>query len=164
MEILKNYFTSSEFVSTACSLLFWIVIFVIVFLISKIKNSTLKKMASLLPEAMIYAESNGTSPEEKLTLCINYIKDRVKFVTKKTIKVFIEGGIVISKNVNKNLEEEEMKSSVTETPVTTVVRELNLTLNETEVEHLKSIMENSGRAAEAKEVYNTLVDFTKNVK
>ena len=57
-----------------------------------------------------------------------------------------------------------MKSSVTETPVTTVVRELNLTLNESEVEHLKSIMENSGRAAEAKEVYNTLVDFTKNVK
>lgn len=52
-----------------------------------------------------------------------------------------------------------MQSDILETPVTTVKRDLRVTLSETEVESLRQVIEASGRSAEVKDLYQAITTF-----
>ena len=68
-----------------------------------------------------------------------------------------------SKNLDENQssvkEENIMKSTVSETPVTVVKRELNLTLDENEVKALKDVIESSGKSSNVSELYAAVSNF-----
>lgn len=57
-----------------------------------------------------------------------------------------------------------MQSEVLETPVTTVKRDLKVTLSESEVETLRQVIESSGRSSDVKELYQAIQNFTINKK
>lgn len=78
---------------------------------SKVKSRWLKKAILILPDAMILAEETGTSPSNKLDIAVNYIKDRIKRLSKDEIISLIEEGITISKNVNSSPKQEDIVSS-----------------------------------------------------
>lgn len=56
-------------------------------------------------------------------------------------------------------QEVSMQSDILETPVTTVKRDLRVTLSETEVESLRQVIEASGRSSEVKDLYQTITNF-----
>lgn len=56
-------------------------------------------------------------------------------------------------------EEVCMKSDILETPITTVKRDLQVTLSETEVDSLRQVIEASGRSSEVKDLYQAITNF-----
>lgn len=56
-------------------------------------------------------------------------------------------------------EEVSMKSDILETPITTVKRDLQVTLSETEVDSLRQVIEASGRSSEVKDLYQAITNF-----
>lgn len=78
---------------------------------SRIKNESLKKLILILPEAMEFAEQTGSSPSNKLDIAANYIKQRVKKISRTEIVEFIESGITISKTINTKYTQEKSVSS-----------------------------------------------------
>ena len=55
--------------------------------------------------------------------------------------------------------ESSMVTKTIETPVTTVHRELQVTLSESEVESLRQVIAASGRSSEVKDVYDAITSF-----
>lgn len=55
--------------------------------------------------------------------------------------------------------ESSMVTKTIETPVTTVQRELQVTLSESEVESLRQVIAASGRSSEVKDVYDAITSF-----
>lgn len=83
-------------------ILFGFSIFILVWKLigSKIKNEKLKRLFSILPECMEIAEEAGGTSEQKLSLCILEIKNRVKGFKDDYLKSLIESAIKISKTCN----------------------------------------------------------------
>lgn len=79
-----------------------------------------------------------------------------------------ESKILDSDENNKNAEvsakESSMVSKTIETPVTTVQRELQVTLSEHEVESLRQVIAASGRSSEVKDVYDAFTAFQTKIK
>lgn len=137
---MKEFFTNPVVIECVTSLIFWIMYF----FIGKLKNKTITKYLKALAQKITVSDNLDdllTEPTEKLQ-----ITDE-------------------SKNLDKNqssVEEENiMKSTVSETPVTVVKRELNLTLNEDEVNALKDVIESSGKSANVSDLYSAVSNFQK---
>lgn len=63
-------------------------------------DGQLMNIIRMLPEAMQAAEQHGGSSQEKLTICISYIQERMPKLKLSTIVDCIEKGIEISKTIN----------------------------------------------------------------
>ena len=61
-------------------------------------------------------------------------------------------------------QEVSMQSDILETPVTTVKRDLRITLSETEVDSLRQVIEASGRSSEVKDLYQAITTFVHSKK
>ena len=61
-------------------------------------------------------------------------------------------------------QEVSMQSDILETPVTTVKRDLRITLNEAEVDSLRQVIEASGRSSEVKDLYQAITTFVHSKK
>lgn len=77
-----------------------IIIVVCRLIASRVKNEKLRRLISVLPEAMITAERNGGSSTDKLNFAVSFVKEKIKGLSTAIIKDFIENAISISKNVN----------------------------------------------------------------
>lgn len=135
---MEDFFSNPIAIECITSLIFWIMYF----FIGKLKNKTITKYLKALAQKITGSDNLDdllNEPTEKLQ-----ITDE-------------------SKNLDKNqpsVEEENiMKSTVSETPVTVVKRELNLTLNEDEVNALKDVIESSGKSANVSELYSAVSNF-----
>ena len=69
-----------------------------------------------------------------------------------------------NKNAEVSAKESSMVSKTIETPVTTVQRELQVTLSEHEVESLRQVIAASGRSSEVKDVYDAFTTFQTKIK
>ena len=141
----------------------WALAYVLIYIFSKIlanklESGRLKTLITLLPDAMQYAEEKGGTASEKLNIAIDYLQENVK-LSRKTISQYIESGITISKTINKK-EDTEMISKITETPVTVVQKNLEMTLDENEVISLLNVIAASGRSSDVAQIYSTLKSFT----
>lgn len=70
---------------------------------AKIKNSKMKNILLILPEAMEWAEYQGDTPDKKLDLCTEYVLNRVKKASPEFIKKLIEPYIKMTKVVNSTI-------------------------------------------------------------
>lgn len=82
---------------------------------------------------------------------------------KTTKKILTESNKVDAAENNQFAEvsakESSMVTKTIETPVTTVHRELQVTLSESEVESLRQVIAASGRSSEVKDVYDAITSF-----
>lgn len=135
---MKEFFTNPVVIEAITSLIFWIMYF----FIGKLKNKTITKYLKALAQKI-----NGS----------DNLNDLLKPPVEQ-LQITDE-----SKNLDENQssvkEENIMKSTVSETPVTVVKRELNLTLNEDEVKALKDVIESSGKSANVAELYSAVSNF-----
>lgn len=135
---MKEFFTNPIVIESITSLIFWIMYF----FIGKLKNNTITKYLKALAQKI-----NGS----------DNLNDLLK-PSAEHLQITDE-----SKNLDENQssvkEENIMKSTVSETPVTVVKRELNLTLNEDEVNALKDVIESSGKSANVSELYSAVSNF-----
>lgn len=111
MEILKqiDYETWVRIAFIALYILSW----VSQLIASKVKNSRLKQMFSVLPDAMEKAEVAGHNSSEKLQIAVEYIQAEVKHLSRSTIVQAIEDAIKISKTVNARQEQVSSESRST---------------------------------------------------
>lgn len=134
---MKEFFTNPIVIEAITSLIFWIMYF----FIGKLKNNTITKYLKALAQKITGSDNLNDLLEPSNQL---QITDE-------------------SKNLDENQssvkEENIMKSTVSETPVTVVKRELNLTLNEDEVKALKDVIESSGKSANVSELYSAVSNF-----
>lgn len=134
---MKEFFTNPIAIEAITSLIFWIMYF----FIGKLKNNTITKYLKALAQKI-----TGSDNLNDLLVPSNQLQ-----ITDE------------SKNLDENQssvkEENIMKSTVSETPVTVVKRELNLTLNEDEVKALKDVIESSGKSANVSELYSAVSNF-----
>ena len=141
----------------------WALAYILIYFLSKILASKLeagrfKTLIELLPKAMQYAEEKGGTASEKLNTAIDYLQENVK-LSRSIISQYIESGITISKTINKE-EDKNMVSKVTETPVTVIQKNLEMTLDESEVTSLLNVIAASGRSSDVAQIYSTLKAFT----
>lgn len=151
-----TFITNPVVQSALWALAYVLIYFFARWLSNKVDSKRLKALINLLPEAMTFAEQEGGSAAEKLNNAIDYIQDELK-LPRKTIVDYIENGIIISKTINK--ENKNMKSTVSETPVTVIQRNLEMTLDEKEVTTLLNVIASSGRSADVNEIYEALKKF-----
>lgn len=104
--------TNGEFFSFLISALCAIVALIWDLVSVKIKNERIRRLVAILPEAMTEAEKTGGTGQEKLLFVINYVKKQIKGLTDDLITEFIERGVIISKNVNSNVQENKSSSSL----------------------------------------------------
>ena len=135
---MKEFFTNPIVIEAITSLIFWIMYF----FIGKLKNNTITKYLKALAQKITGSDNLNDllkPPYEQLQITGE------------------------SKNLDENQssvkEENIMKSTVSETPVTVVKRELNLTLNEDEVNALKDVIESSGKSSNVSELYSAVSNF-----
>ena len=96
--------------STITMVVLCIITLVLKLISSKVKNEKIKHIIDILPDAMIKAETEGTTPSNKLEIAIKYIKDKVKSISDNDIINMIENAIIISKNVNYTPKQEDKVS------------------------------------------------------
>lgn len=135
---MEEFFTNPIVIECITSLIFWIMYF----FIGKLKNNTITKYLKALAQKITGSDN---------------LDDLLK-VPSKQLQITDE-----SKNLDENQssvkEENIMKSTVSETPVTVVKRELNLTLDENEVKALKDVIESSGKSSNVSELYAAVSNF-----
>lgn len=135
---MKEFFTNPIVIEAITSLIFWIMYF----FIGKLKNNTITKYLKALAQKITGSDNLNDLLES----------------SHEQLQITDE-----SKNLDENQssvkEENIMKSTVSETPVTVVKRELNLTLNEDEVKALKDVIESSGKSANVSELYSAVSNF-----
>lgn len=68
----------------------------------KSENNKIQRLIEILPEAMQYAENQGGSAQQKLSIAVDYITKRIKGLSLEIITDAIEKGIVTSKTININ--------------------------------------------------------------
>lgn len=111
LEFLKTI-DWGKVVTELLSLFILCLILVFKLVASGVKNEKLKKLILILPDALEYAERNGTNPSSKLDLCVEYIQERIKKLSRSIIVDFIESGVAISKSdVNREYSQESLASS-----------------------------------------------------
>lgn len=111
MEWLQNLLSNySQWVVLAIYLVLEIIAKICSMISGNIKNAKYKKVLNLLPDALEYAETNGTSAENKLALCIEYIQGVIKGFSSKELTTFINNYIDMTKNVNATANVDKIKS------------------------------------------------------
>lgn len=135
---MKEFFTNPIVIEAITSLIFWIMYF----FIGKLKNNTITKYLKALAQKITGSDNlndllESSNEQSQITDESKNLDENQSSVKKENI----------------------MKSSVSETPVTVVKRELNLTLNEDEVKALKDVIESSGKSSNVSELYSAVSNF-----